>query len=77
MVKKKSLFDDKPRDIEELTYLIKQDLLNLQNKIADLQRVNMLAGNSLVSINYRSASLIRQWSSIETEKILFKYFFRF
>ena len=45
MVKRKSLFDDKPKDIDELTYLIKQDLLNLQSQIAELQKINKLNQN--------------------------------
>ena len=39
MAKKKSLFDDKPKEIQDLTYLIKQDINNLQSDIARLQEV--------------------------------------
>ncbi len=45
MVKKKSLFEDKPKEIDDLTYLIKQDLLNLQSQIAELQKINKLNQN--------------------------------
>lgn len=41
MAKKKSLFDDKPKEIQDLTYLIKQDINNLQTDIARLQEVNL------------------------------------
>lgn len=45
LVKKKSLFDDKPKEIDELTYLIKQDLIHLQNEIAELQKLNKVNQN--------------------------------
>jgi syntaxin 5 len=41
VAKKKSLFDDKPKEIQDLTYLIKQDINNLQTDIARLQEVNL------------------------------------
>ena len=44
-MKKKSLFDDKPKEIDELTYLIKQDLIHLQNEIAELQKLNKVNQN--------------------------------
>lgn len=40
MAKKKSLFDDKPKEIQDLTYLIKQDINNLHSEISRLQEVN-------------------------------------
>ena len=36
LAKKQSLFDDKPKEIEEYTYLIKQDINNLQGELAQL-----------------------------------------
>ena len=37
MAKRKSLFDDKPVEIQELTYIIKQDIGSLNKQIAQLQ----------------------------------------
>lgn len=37
MAKRKSLFDDRPVEISELTYVIKQDLASLNSQIASLQ----------------------------------------
>lgn len=39
MAKKRSLFDDKPAEINELTYIIKQDINNLNKDISQLQLV--------------------------------------
>lgn len=40
MAKKKSLFDDRPQEIQELTYIIKGDLNALNQQIARLQDVS-------------------------------------
>ncbi|KAI8479268.1 Syntaxin-5 [Branchiostoma belcheri] len=37
LAKRKSLFDDKPVEIQELTYIIKQDIASLNKQIAELQ----------------------------------------
>ena len=39
MAKRKSLFDDKPVEIQELTYIIKEDINSLNKQIAQLQEV--------------------------------------
>ncbi|XP_076463574.1 syntaxin-5-like [Babylonia areolata] len=39
LAQRKSLFDDKPVEIQELTYIIKQDIKSLNEKIAQLQTV--------------------------------------
>lgn len=39
LAKKKSLFDDKPVEIQELTYIINQDIQGLNKQIAQLQKV--------------------------------------
>lgn len=39
MAKRKSLFDDNTVEIQELTYIIKQDIGNLNKQIAQLQQV--------------------------------------
>lgn len=40
VAKKKSLFDDRPVEIQELTYIIKGDLNSLNQQIARLQEVS-------------------------------------
>lgn len=37
MAKRKTLFDDRPVEISELTFVIKQDLASLNSQIASLQ----------------------------------------
>lgn len=39
LAKRKSLFDDKPAEIQDLTYIIKQDITSLNKQIAELQEV--------------------------------------
>ncbi len=39
MAKKRSLFDDKPKEIQNLTSNIKEDINNLHSEIARLQQV--------------------------------------
>lgn len=40
MAKRKSLFDDRPAEIQELTYIIKGDLNSLNQQIARLQEMS-------------------------------------
>lgn len=40
VAKRKSLFDDKADEIQQLTFVIKQDLGTLNKQIAQLQEVN-------------------------------------
>ena len=40
MAKRKTLFDDRPVEINELTYVIKQDLSSLNSKISSLQSLS-------------------------------------
>ena len=51
MAKRKSLFDDKSVEIQELTYIIKQDINSLNKQIGQLQKVSIssVSENSLVS----------------------------
>jgi syntaxin 5 len=37
VAKKRSLFDDKPKEIQDLTFFIKQDINNLHGEITKLQ----------------------------------------
>lgn len=41
MAKRKTLFDDRPVEISELTYVIKQDLASLNSQIAALQALTL------------------------------------
>lgn len=40
MAKRKSLFDDRPAEIQELTYIIKGDINSLNQQIARLQELS-------------------------------------
>lgn len=42
VAKRKSLFNDRPQEIQELTYIIKEDLNSLNQQIAKLQEVAKL-----------------------------------
>ena len=53
VAKRKSLFDDKPVEIQELTYIIKQDIGSLNKQIAQLQEV----GCSFTTIRYLTANI--------------------
>jgi len=46
LAKKKSLFDDRPVEIQELTYIIKQDINNLNKQISQLQELVRNRGRS-------------------------------
>lgn len=41
VAKRKTLFDDRPVEISELTYVIKQDLASLNSQIAGLQALTL------------------------------------
>lgn len=40
VAKRKTLFDDRPNEINELTYVIKQDLASLNAQISSLQSIS-------------------------------------
>ncbi|CAO1633591.1 unnamed protein product [Parajaminaea phylloscopi] len=46
LAKKKSLFDDRPVEISELTYIIKHDLAAINRQLADLQAQSKAAKNA-------------------------------
>ena len=55
LAKRKTIFDDKPVEIQELTYIIKQDIAHLNKQIAQLQTIGkyvspVLAGFSTKKI---------------------------
>ena len=39
LAKRKTIFDDKPVEIQELTYIIKHDIANLNKQIGQLQNI--------------------------------------
>ena len=39
LAKRKTIFDDKPVEIQELTYIIKQDIAHLNKQIGQLQTI--------------------------------------
>lgn len=40
VVKRKSLFDDRPTEIQELSYIIKEDLKGINEQLARLQNIS-------------------------------------
>ena len=50
MAKRKSLFDDKADEIQQLTFIIKQDLGTLNKQIAQLQEVALSVSLRFVSM---------------------------
>ena len=64
VAKRKSLFDDKPVEIQELTYIIKQDISTLNKQIAKLQEVSHSSWTCLSFFPLTSASLSKKSRSI-------------
>uniref|UniRef100_A0A2R5LJ57 Syntaxin-5 n=3 Tax=Ornithodoros turicata TaxID=34597 RepID=A0A2R5LJ57_9ACAR len=56
LAKRKTIFDDRPVEIEELTYIIKQDISSLNKQIAQLQDVSRAR-------NYRGAKHMQSHSN--------------
>ncbi|PIO35292.1 hypothetical protein AB205_0019620 [Aquarana catesbeiana] len=76
LAKRKSLFDDKAVEIEELTYIIKQDIGSLNQQIAQLQSFVRARGNQngrhvqthsntvVVSLQSKLASMSNDFKSV-------------
>uniref|UniRef100_A0A672U351 Syntaxin-5 n=1 Tax=Strigops habroptila TaxID=2489341 RepID=A0A672U351_STRHB len=76
LAKRKSLFDDKAVEIEELTYIIKQDINSLNKQIAQLQEVVRAGGGQsgrhvqthsntvVVSLQSKLASMSNDFKSV-------------
>ncbi|XP_066843461.1 syntaxin-5 isoform X2 [Anser cygnoides] len=76
LAKRKSLFDDKAVEIEELTYIIKQDINSLNKQIAQLQDVVRARGSQsgrhvqthsntvVVSLQSKLASMSNDFKSV-------------
>lgn len=75
LAKRKSLFDDKSVEIEELTYIIKQDINSLNSQIARLQELARARGGTgghgrshsntvVVSLQSKLASMSNDFKSV-------------
>lgn len=59
LAKKKSLFDDRPMEIQELTYIIKQDITSLNQQIGQLQElVRSKAGTQGKHLQTHSSTVV-------------------
>lgn len=64
LAKRKSLFNDKPVEIQELTYIIKQDINNLNQQIANLQQfVNRNDSSSSKNVQTHSHTIVMSLQS--------------
>lgn len=64
LAKRKSLFNDKPVEIQELTYIIKQDIKNLNQQIANLhQFVNRSDLSSSKNVQTHSHTIVMSLQS--------------
>ncbi|XP_039248948.1 syntaxin-5-like [Styela clava] len=59
LCKKRSLFDDRPVEIQELTYIIKQDITSLKKQIAQLEQVVSARSSGHKDIQKHSSSIVR------------------
>lgn len=71
MAKKKSLFDDRPTEIQELTYIIKGDLSSLNQQIARLgemprgrRSMHSHSSSVVVALQSRLASMSSQFKQV-------------
>lgn len=76
LARRKTIFDDRPEEIQELTYIIKQDIGSLNRAIAELQEVarakNQRAGKHMqshsnsvvVSLQSKLASMSNDFKSV-------------
>jgi len=64
LAKRKSLFNDKPKEIQELTYIIKQDINHLNQQIGDLQQfVNRTDSASSKNVQAHSHTVVMSLQS--------------
>lgn len=78
LAKRKTLFDDRPVEISELTYIIKQDIASINKQIAALQAyikqrhsTNRSAANKLVDEHNANVVMLLQ-SKLATTSMTFK-----
>ena len=60
MAKRKTIFDDKPVEIQELTYIIKQDIAHLNKQIGQLQTIAKYCIHIQVPVRLISVSGLRE-----------------
>lgn len=58
LCKKRSLFDDRPVEIQELTYIIKQDITSLKKQITQLEQIVSRSGGQK-DVERHSSSIVR------------------
>ena len=56
MAKRKSIFDDRPVEIEELTHIIKHDMGSLNKQILQLQQLSRQRGAEAAGKNVQNFS---------------------
>lgn len=57
--KKRSLFDDRPVEIQELTYIVKQDITSLKKQIGQLEQVVSARSGGQKDVQRHSSSIVR------------------
>uniref|UniRef100_A0A671SF12 Syntaxin-5 n=1 Tax=Sinocyclocheilus anshuiensis TaxID=1608454 RepID=A0A671SF12_9TELE len=89
LAKRKSLFDDKAVEIEELTYIIKQDINSLNKQIAQLQdlvrsrsgqngrHIQTHSNTIVVSLQSKLASMSNDFKSVLEVRTEVRFFFLF
>ncbi|KNC86114.1 hypothetical protein SARC_01730 [Sphaeroforma arctica JP610] len=58
LAKKKNMFEDRPVEIQELTYIIKQDIANLNNQISRLQQYQLSKTRGMAQTQSNSNSVV-------------------
>ncbi|EFX88848.1 hypothetical protein DAPPUDRAFT_41202 [Daphnia pulex] len=58
LAKKRTLFDDRPQEIQELTYIIREDITNLNKQIAHLQGFMKKQQNQQQNTKAHSANVV-------------------
>jgi syntaxin 5 len=60
VAKRKSLFDDRPAEIQELTYIIKGDLNSLNQQIGKLQEISKGQRTSGKHLHSHSSNMVKK-----------------
>ena len=68
LAKRKTIFDDKPVEIQELTYIIKQDIAHLNKQIGQLQTIAKYVFTVLTSIPRKTLSGPRERTRATTKQ---------
>lgn len=59
LCKKRSLFDDRPVEIQELTYIVKQDITSLKKQIGQLEQIVSARSGGQKDVKRHSSSIVR------------------